>query len=275
MLRIDVNVPDNDAFGYSIPPDNPFLGASIARDEIWAFGLRNPWRYSFDDVSRGGTGALVIGDVGQSSREEIDYEPRGAGGRNYGWRNREGTRDNVTSRPLFSTADGSDLRLRTQRRHLGNGRIRLSRHAAGRRLSRTIFLRRLLGARLVARARHRRLRRSARVGLTRAHSRARRQRGARQHQLVRRRRRRRDLYRESFRRQDRSHHRAAYRPAGADGSQDHQTVAGCMGAIGARGARACAEVRAWRREVRGVRRKSRSFARSRSSAIRRARRRTS
>ena len=102
MLRIDVNVPDTDSLGYRIPPDNPFLGASIARDEIWAFGLRNPWRYSFDDVARGGTGALVIGDVGQNSREEIDYEPRGAGGRNYGWRNFEGTRDNVTSRPLFS-----------------------------------------------------------------------------------------------------------------------------------------------------------------------------
>jgi glucose/arabinose dehydrogenase len=102
MLRIDVNVPDNDAFGYTIPPDNPFLGASSARDEIWAFGLRNPWRYNFDDVSRGGTGALVIADVGQNRREEINYEPRGAGGRNYGWRNREGTLDNVTSRELFS-----------------------------------------------------------------------------------------------------------------------------------------------------------------------------
>ncbi len=100
MLRIDVNVLDNDAFGYRIPPDNPFIGASSARDEIWAFGLRNPWRYSFDDVARGGTGALVIADVGQSQREEINYEPRGASGRNYGWRNREGTRDNITSRPL-------------------------------------------------------------------------------------------------------------------------------------------------------------------------------
>jgi glucose/arabinose dehydrogenase len=102
MLRIDVNVPGNDAFGYRIPPDNPFLGASSARDEIWAFGLRNPWRYNFDDLARGGTGALVIADVGQNQREEINYEPRRAGGRNYGWRNREGTRDNVTSRPLFS-----------------------------------------------------------------------------------------------------------------------------------------------------------------------------
>jgi glucose/arabinose dehydrogenase len=103
MLRIDINVSDADAFGYRVPKDNPFLGADSVRDEIWAFGLRNPWRYSFDDVSRGGTGALVIGDVGQNNREEIDYEPRGAGGRNYGWRNFEGTRENVTSRPLFSS----------------------------------------------------------------------------------------------------------------------------------------------------------------------------
>src|SRR5688572_20390212 len=102
MLRIDINVPDNDPAGYRIPPGNPFTGGHAARDEIWAFGLRNPWRYSFDDVARGGTGALVIGDVGQNAREEIDYEPRGAGGRNYGWRNFEGTRENVTSRPLFS-----------------------------------------------------------------------------------------------------------------------------------------------------------------------------
>jgi len=100
MLRIDINVSDADAFGYRVPADNPFLGANSARDEIWAFGLRNPWRYSFDDAARGGTGALVIGDVGQNRREEINYEPRGAGGRNYGWRNREGTLENVTSRPL-------------------------------------------------------------------------------------------------------------------------------------------------------------------------------
>ena len=103
MLRIDVNVPDSNAAGYRIPSDNPFLGSHPARDEIWAFGLRNPWRYTFDDVARGGTGALVMGDVGQNAWEEIDYEPRGAGGRNYGWRNREGAHNNVTSRPLFSS----------------------------------------------------------------------------------------------------------------------------------------------------------------------------
>lgn len=101
MLRIDVNVPDTNAIGYRIPSDNPFAtpGPVAARPEIWAFGLRNPWRYSFDDISHGGTGALVIGDVGQNSFEEIDYEPRSRGGRNYGWRNREGAHDNITSRP--------------------------------------------------------------------------------------------------------------------------------------------------------------------------------
>jgi glucose/arabinose dehydrogenase len=101
MLRLDVNVADTDPTGYRNPPDNPFIGGFAARDEIWAFGLRNPWRYSFDDPARGGTGALIIADVGQRSWEEINYEPRGRGGRNYGWRNREGAHDNVITRPLF------------------------------------------------------------------------------------------------------------------------------------------------------------------------------
>jgi glucose/arabinose dehydrogenase len=92
MLRLDVNVPDDDSRGYRVPDENPFVdGRPIsALGEIWAFGLRNPWRYSFDDWTRGGTGALLIGDVGQDAREEIDFEPAGAGGRNYGWRLREG-----------------------------------------------------------------------------------------------------------------------------------------------------------------------------------------
>jgi glucose/arabinose dehydrogenase len=98
MLRVDVGVPDSDPVGYRIPADNPFV-AGGARPEVWAFGLRNPWRYSFDDPARGGTGALVIGDVGQAAWEEVDYEPANRGGRNYGWRNREGAHDNVTSRP--------------------------------------------------------------------------------------------------------------------------------------------------------------------------------
>jgi glucose/arabinose dehydrogenase len=93
MLRIDVNVADSDAAGYRVPPDNPFLGGVpiAALGEIWAFGLRNPWRYSFDNPALGGTGALFIGDVGQNSREEIDVAPAGRGGQNYGWRIREGT----------------------------------------------------------------------------------------------------------------------------------------------------------------------------------------
>lgn len=92
MLRIDVGVTDNDRRGYRIPEDNPFVDRQpiAALTEIWAFGLRNPWRYNFDDWTRGGTGALVIADVGQTAREEVNWEPFGAGGRNYGWRIREG-----------------------------------------------------------------------------------------------------------------------------------------------------------------------------------------
>ncbi len=99
MLRIDVNVDDADPRGYRVPPGNPFVGQAGTLGEIWAFGLRNPWRWSFDDPSLGGTGALVIGDVGQSAWEEVDYEPAGRGGRNYGWRIREGAHDNVTTLP--------------------------------------------------------------------------------------------------------------------------------------------------------------------------------
>jgi glucose/arabinose dehydrogenase len=98
MLRIDGNVPDGHPTGYQIPADNPFASGG-GRPEIWSVGLRNPWRFSFDDPARGGTGALVIGDVGQNRFEEVDYEPRGRSGRNYGWRNREGAHDNVTSLP--------------------------------------------------------------------------------------------------------------------------------------------------------------------------------
>ena len=76
ILRVDVR--GTAANGFTIPADNPFRTSS--RPEIWSMGLRNPWRFSFDDVARGGTGAMVIGDVGQ-----------GAGGRNYGWRVLEGT----------------------------------------------------------------------------------------------------------------------------------------------------------------------------------------
>lgn len=91
MLRVDVAVPDDDPRGYVVPADNPFVGRGDVRAEIWALGYRNPWRYGFDDVGEGATGALVVADVGQGAREEVDYEPAGAGGRNYGWRLREGT----------------------------------------------------------------------------------------------------------------------------------------------------------------------------------------
>jgi glucose/arabinose dehydrogenase len=73
---------------YEIPPTNPFTQTAGYRGEIWAWGLRNPWRFSFDRV----TGDLYIGDVGQSSYEEIDFQPAAsAGGQNYGWAIMEGT----------------------------------------------------------------------------------------------------------------------------------------------------------------------------------------
>jgi glucose/arabinose dehydrogenase len=93
MLRIDVRVPIGHPTGYRVPGDNPLLdGVPVAaRPEIWAFGLRNPWKFSFDDPRLGGTGAMLLADVGQSAREEVNYEPALAGGRNYGWRLREGS----------------------------------------------------------------------------------------------------------------------------------------------------------------------------------------
>ncbi|MGH9309909.1 MAG: PQQ-dependent sugar dehydrogenase [Vicinamibacterales bacterium] len=103
MLRIDVDVPDSDPQGFDVPPDNPFVDGDPvdAAPEIWSFGFRNPWRWSFDDPAHGGTGALVIGDVGQSNREEIDYEPAGRGGRNYGWRLMEGTQVFTSGMPAY------------------------------------------------------------------------------------------------------------------------------------------------------------------------------
>ena len=83
MLRIDVN----NGVPYTIPPDNPFVGDPEARDEIWALGLRNPWRFSFDRL----TGDLFIADVGQNDWEEVDFQPANSpGGENYGWRLMEG-----------------------------------------------------------------------------------------------------------------------------------------------------------------------------------------
>ncbi len=82
MLRIDVEGAVGEEEAYLIPPDNPFVDVDGSRDEIWALGLRNPWRFSFDRK----TGDMYIGDVGQNALEEIDFEPADAeGGRNYGW----------------------------------------------------------------------------------------------------------------------------------------------------------------------------------------------
>jgi hypothetical protein len=77
MLRIDVDGGNP----YRIPPDNPFAGRTGARGEIWALGLRNPWRFAFDRVDD----VLYIADVGQNQWEEVNAMPRGAAGVNYGW----------------------------------------------------------------------------------------------------------------------------------------------------------------------------------------------
>jgi glucose/arabinose dehydrogenase len=99
MLRLDVNVADDDPKGYRVPLDNPYVNNPHAFAEIWSTGLRNPTRYSFDDVGEGATGALIIADLGESTREEINYQPAGVGGRNYGWRVREGRLDTPGAPP--------------------------------------------------------------------------------------------------------------------------------------------------------------------------------
>ncbi len=93
VLRIDPSSPSGDV-NYTIPPDNPFVGVEDARGEIWAYGLRNPWRFSFDRE----TGALWTGDVGQNRLEEIDLVARGL---NYGWNVMEGSQ-------CFSPRSGCD-----------------------------------------------------------------------------------------------------------------------------------------------------------------------
>jgi len=84
VLRIDV---ENGQRPYGIPHDNPYVGRSGYRPEIWALGLRNPWRFSFD----GETGDLYVADVGQANWEEVNFQPSTSlGGENYGWRIMEG-----------------------------------------------------------------------------------------------------------------------------------------------------------------------------------------
>ncbi|MGZ4144427.1 MAG: PQQ-dependent sugar dehydrogenase [Actinomycetota bacterium] len=91
VLRIDVDHSCG-SLHYCIPSTNPFASRTGVKHEIWLYGLRNPWRFSFD--SRYPSGSLFIGDVGQSAREEIDITP---GGRNMGWDCREGTLNTVSS----------------------------------------------------------------------------------------------------------------------------------------------------------------------------------
>jgi glucose/arabinose dehydrogenase len=99
ILRIDVNsdaFPDDDTRDYAIPPSNPFVGIT-GDDEIWAYGLRNPWRGSFDRQ----TGDYLVGDVGNSAREEIDKIEYGkTGANNLGWKRFEGNIDSQPSQPV-------------------------------------------------------------------------------------------------------------------------------------------------------------------------------
>ncbi len=99
MLRIDVNGDDftnDDDLDYAIPDDNPFAGATPGADEIWATGLRNAWRASFDRQ----TGDLYIADVGQGDHEEVNFQSgQSNGGENYGWAVKEGNSPFGTPRP--------------------------------------------------------------------------------------------------------------------------------------------------------------------------------
>jgi glucose/arabinose dehydrogenase len=98
VLRINVDVNDADPEGFDIPAGNPFAAGGGA-PEIWSIGHRNPWKFTIDDPARGGTGALLITDVGEEGFEEVNYEPAGRAGRNYGWRNREGGHERDSSLP--------------------------------------------------------------------------------------------------------------------------------------------------------------------------------
>jgi glucose/arabinose dehydrogenase len=96
MLRLDVDSQQP----YALPGSNPFIGVPGVRDEIWALGLRNPWRYSFDRI----TGDLYIADVGQNMYEEVNFQPASdPGGQNYGWPIMEGLHCFPADRPCDRT----------------------------------------------------------------------------------------------------------------------------------------------------------------------------
>jgi len=123
ILRLDVDgtdaYPGDETRNYAIPSTNPFVGTE-GDDEIWAYGLRNPWRPSFDRR----TGDLWVGDVGQSNWEEINFQPAtSTGGENYGWRLREGMVATPTGRvggdrptgnvdPIFTYPHGGSVGYR-------------------------------------------------------------------------------------------------------------------------------------------------------------------
>jgi len=109
MVRIDVDnttpagtnrlcgAAANGSAPYAIPADNPFATTTSNCAEVWALGLRNPFRFSFDRETKD----MLIGDVGQGAREEVNFEASTSlGGRNYGWRCREGTRPNLSNAPV-------------------------------------------------------------------------------------------------------------------------------------------------------------------------------
>lgn len=118
LLRIDVNTASG-GNNYGIPSDNPFVGTANARDEIWAYGLRNPWRFSFDRQ----TNDIWIADVGQNNIEEINMVPITTAGVNYGWRCYEGN-------SAYNTTGCPDVNTITfpvsQYSHSGNGAFKCS-----------------------------------------------------------------------------------------------------------------------------------------------------
>ncbi len=124
FLRIDVET--GSPATYTIPPTNPFIGTANARPEIWDIGVRNPWRSAFDPV----TGDYYIADVGQASREEVDFEPAGSsGGVNYGWNIMEGS---ICFGSTTCDTTGLTLPVTEYRSHSGLfnfGRRRLSWHS--------------------------------------------------------------------------------------------------------------------------------------------------
>ncbi len=124
ILRIDV---ESGAAPYALPPSNPFLNNAAYRQEIWATGVRNPWRFSFDRE----TGDLYIADVGQDKYEEVNVQPAASvGGENYGWNVTEGLHCYVqtTCSTTGFTLPVARVRSR-ERRMLSERRFRLSRHA--------------------------------------------------------------------------------------------------------------------------------------------------